>query len=65
MKPTINKYFFGRHRGTWGIWQWTAVYNNGAATGSFIKDVCTYDEAVREVYHLNGWETPKNITRTF
>ena len=64
MKPQINKYFFGRHRNLWGVYQWTTVTENGAM-GTFIKDVYTYEEAVKEVYHLNGWGEPKNIRRTF
>jgi len=30
MKPQINKYFFGRHRNLWGVYQWTTVTENGA-----------------------------------
>ena len=27
--------------------------------------IFSYEEAVREVYHLNGWGTPKYIKRVF
>ena len=64
MTPTINKYFFGRHRTNWGIWKCTSVSENGSM-GDFIKDVFTYEEAVKEVYRLNGWGEPKSIKRTF
>jgi hypothetical protein len=34
-------------------------------SATFIKDVFTYEEAVREVYRLNGWGQPKFIKRVF
>ena len=61
-KPKVGQYRFGRHRSTWGIWQYDTVSENGA-TANFIKDVATYEEAVREVYRLNGWGEPKNIKK--
>ena len=62
MKPQLNKYFFGRLRNAWGIWQWTTA---DGTQGTFIQDAYSYEEAVTEVYRLNGWGTPKNIKRTF
>lgn len=56
----IGQYRFGRHRLMWGIWQQTTEYS-----ASFVKDVQTYEEAVRETYRLNGWGEPKQIRRTF
>lgn len=64
MKPEVGKYKFGRHRSKWGIWQWDSVSERGASA-RFIKDVSTYEEAVREVYRLNGWGEPKHIRKTF
>jgi hypothetical protein len=48
----------------WGIWQWDSVDERGASA-RFIKDVRSYEEAVVEVYRLNGWGTPKYIKRVF
>lgn len=53
MKVQVGQYKFGRHRNSWGIWQYTMVSENGTMA-SFIKDVFSYEEAVREVYRLNG-----------
>ena len=64
MKAQVGKYFFGRHRRLWGIWQYTTVTETGSS-GTFIKDVYTYEEAVKEVYRLNGWGEPKSIKRSF
>lgn len=64
MKAEVGKYKFGRHRTLWGIWQYDYVSETGA-TARFIKDVYTYEDAVREVYRLNGWGQPKQIRRQF
>lgn len=64
MKAEVGKYHFGRHRRSWGIWQWEHVSENGSLA-RFIKDVFSYEEAVREVYRLNGWGEPKQIRRIY
>lgn len=64
MKAQVGKYFFGRHRRCFGIWQYDMVSETGT-TATFIKDVFSYEEAVREVYRLNGWGEPKVIRRSF
>ena len=64
MKAQVGQYKFGRHRNHWGIWQYDMVSETGTSA-TFIKDIRTYEEAVTEVYRLNGWGTPKNIKRIF
>ena len=64
MKAEVGKYKFGRHRNNWGIWQWNSVTETGASA-TFIKDVFSYEDAVREVYRLNGCGEPKNIKRVY
>ena len=64
MKAEVGKYKFGRHRSMWGIWQYDWVSETGS-TAQFIKDVRSYEEAVIEVYRLNGWGEPKQIRRSF
>ena len=64
MNAEVGKYKFGRHRNLWGIWQYTMVSETGTMA-SFVKDVFSYEEAVREVYRLNGWGEPKYIKRVF
>ena len=54
MKPYVGLYKFGRHRSNWGICQYDYVSETGA-TARFIKDVYSYEEAVIDVYRLNGW----------
>lgn len=60
MKAKVGLYKFGRHRNLWGIWRYDTVTEHGASA-VFIKDVSSYEEAVREIYRLNGWGEPKNI----
>ena len=64
MNAQVGQYKFGRHRNHWGIWQYDRVSETGTSA-TFIKDVFTYEEAVREVYRLNGWGEPKYINRRY
>ena len=64
MKAETGKYHFGRRFDYWSIRQWTLVTDKNIFS-DHIKDVRTYEEAVTEVYRLNGWGTPKNIKRNF
>lgn len=64
MTAQVGLYKFGRHRNHWAIWQYDCVSETGTSA-RFIKDVFSYDEAVREVYRLNGWGEPKYIKRVY
>lgn len=64
MRAQVGQYKFGRHRKFFGIWQYDHVSETGASA-TFVKDVRTYEEAVREVYRLNGWGEPRYIKRVF
>ena len=65
MKPELNKYHFTPRYNEFAIWQWDYVGTDGRTSSNQIKRVKTYEEAVIEVYRLNGWGTPKNIKRNF
>ena len=62
MQAKVGRYFFGRHYRVWGIWQWDYVSETGSSA-KHIKDVMTYEDAVREIYRLNGWGEPKYIKK--
>ena len=64
MTKKVGTYYFARHRRNWGIWVITSI-NNGIEMGDFVKDVYSYEDAVKETYSLNGWGTPKNIVRKY
>ena len=64
MKATLNQYHFGRYYNRWGIFQYTHVTPTSNSS-DFVKAVLSYEEAVIEVYRLNGWGAPKSIKRQF
>lgn len=64
MTLKVGTYHFGRHYRCWGIWVCDFV-GERTTSSTFVKDVLTYEEAVREVYRLNGWGEPKRIRREF
>ena len=63
MRAAVGKYKFGRHYSKWGIWEYTTVNENGALA-TFVKDVNTFEDALRETFALNGWGQPQ-IRRQF
>jgi hypothetical protein len=65
MAKTVGTFYFGRHRSMWGIWMVESISSNGIEMDSFVKDVFSYEDAVKETYHLNGWGEPKNISRKY
>jgi len=64
MKAKVGLYHFGRHYNSWGIWQYDYV-SETSSSAKHIKDVASYEDAVRETYRLNGWGEPKKIYRKF
>ena len=64
MTRSVGQYYFGRHRSNWGIYIVTSI-SNDVTMSAFIKDVFTYEDAVKETYRLNGWGEPKKIYRRF
>lgn len=58
-----GQYYYAPHRSVYGIWQ-NHELGNGRATGTFIKDCLTKEEARKEVYRLNGWDRP-NKTQSY
>lgn len=50
-----GQYYYAPHRRQWGIWQYHDL-GNGNASGTFIKDCPTKEDARKEVYRLNGWK---------
>ena len=64
MATKIGQYHFHRHRSNWGIWMVESI-NNGVIMSCFIKDVFSYEDAVKETYRLNGWGEPKRIYKKF
>ena len=57
MKAVLGQYHYAPHRCFWGVWQWTEVTENGAS-GTFIKDFRSKEEAREFVWQMNGWGKP-------
>ena len=57
MKAILGQYYYAPHRRSFGVWQWTSVNENGAS-GSFVKDFKTKEEAREYVWQMNGWGKP-------
>jgi len=53
--PSDGQYYYRPHRSQYGIWQHHEL-PDGYASGTFIKDVPTKQEAMEEVRILNGWK---------
>lgn len=64
MRAKVGLYHFCRHRGTWGIFQYTSVSETGSQS-SHISNCFNFESALKETYRLNGWGEPKNITKRF
>jgi hypothetical protein len=64
MAKTVGTYYYGRHRSMWGIWMVESI-SNGVTMSAFIKDVRSYEDAVRTTYALNGWGEPKKINKKY
>lgn len=64
MKAEVGKYFFRKRYSIWYIYQYDIV-DEGFTSAKHVGSVQTYDEAVKEMYRLNGWGTPKHIYRTY
>lgn len=64
MKLAVGTYHFGKHRRAWGIWVVESI-NNGVTMSDHVKDVYSYEEAVRETYRLNGWNEPTKIYKRY
>lgn len=57
MTAEVGKYVIRKRYSIFYIYQYDVV-SDGFESAKHISCVQTYDEAVREVYHLNGWVVP-------
>jgi len=57
-KAKVGQYFYGRHRNYFGVWIWEKVWENGAS-GKFVADFSSREEARTYVWKMNGWGTPE------
>ena len=57
MKAVLGQYHYAPHRYSYGVWIWTEV-NENSASGTFVKDFNSREEARVFVWKMNGWGTP-------
>lgn len=57
MKAILGQYHYAPHRRLWGVWVWTSVSEQGAS-GTFVKDFMSKEEAREYVWAMNGWGKP-------
>ena len=58
MKAILGQYHYAPHRRYWGVWVWTSVTATGAS-GTFVKDFLSKEEAREYEWKMNGWGQPK------
>ena len=63
-KAEIGKFYFGRYHNIWAVWVYEMVTEQGTRS-SKVEACCTFEEALRKTYSLNGWKQPKYIARKF
>ena len=54
----VGQYHYAPHRNYYGVWVWVSVTEK-SASGEFVADFRTKEEARRFVWQKNGWGTPK------
>ncbi len=54
----VGQYFYGRHRRNYGVWVYVSV-SESAASGRFVDDFPTIEEARAFVWEKNGWGKPR------
>ena len=56
----VGQYFYARHRSSFGVWVYDYVNDEtGSASGDFVADFQTREEARKYVWKMNGWGTPQ------
>ena len=66
MKAKVGLHFFGRNHNSWAVWVYDVVNEaTGFSSANKVAHCFTFAEALETTYKLNGWGTPKNITRKF
>jgi hypothetical protein len=58
MKAVKGQHFITRNHGSLAIYVYESVDEHGSRA-SKVKNCDTFEEAVREMYRLNGWAEPK------
>jgi hypothetical protein len=62
MKAQVGLYHVSRNMGSWNVYQYNHVTANSNSSTK-IESFPHFEEAIREMYKLNGWNEPKLISK--
>ena len=65
MTAQVGKHYVGRYHSAFAVWQWDSVDENGGTSAHKVQMFWEYEEAVREMYRLNGWKQPEKLYRKY
>ena len=65
MGKKVGTYYFARRRNHFSIYIVESISSNGIEMDAFVKDAFSFEDAVKETYHLNGWGEPKRINKKY
>jgi hypothetical protein len=65
MTAQVGKHYVGRYHSAFAVWQWDSVDENGGTSAHKVQMFWEYEEAVREMYRLNGWKQPEKMYRKY
>jgi hypothetical protein len=65
MKPEVGKHYVTTWLKSYAVQVWDSVSENGCCSGHTVAKFWSFEEAVREMYRLNGWKQPKTIYKRY
>ena len=64
MKAEVGKHYVTTWLKCFAVCVWDTVTDNGC-TGHTVAKFWSYEEAIREMYRLNGWKQPVKVYRRY
>ena len=64
MKAKVGLYHVCRSKAGWCVYQYTSVSETSNYSDK-VESFPYFNEAISEMYRLNNWGQPKNITKAF
>lgn len=55
-----GKFYYSRHRGSWGVWKVGKTLPSGVRMDDFVMDFSTEIQASNFVYKMNGYTNKKD-----
>ena len=64
MTAQVGKHYVGRYHGAFAVWQWDSVTEISSSAHK-VQMFWSFEDAVREMYRLNGWKQPEKVYRKY